>query len=231
MDLAWLRRWRGSAQRRLQVGRLRRAVMVPRMNRRIKRLESGQVGREKKLHDVDTGSTAFAAAGAMVLLTGVAQGDTSLTREGLRINAHSLQLRCQFSTDDTYTNGTSFCRMLIFIDRHNQGANPTVTQLLESPTWLDLREHEGFTRFKILYDKTFSLSNKLVGYQAATAREPSRRFIEVFKKFKSPIRIAYIGQAAPVANCGKNQIFLCLITSNTGAFPSYDIHSRVRFTD
>ncbi len=222
------RAWRYRA-RALAPGRGRRQVTLPSKNKkRIQRLEQGKVGQEKKLHDV-LPTSAFNNAGIVSHLTGIAQGDSSQNRDGLRIKIHSLQGKITLTSNDANPTWEGV-RIILFIDKHCQELNPAVGDVLETANWVAFREHEGFTRFKIFYDKTWVLRNQQVGWNAQTVQTETVRYIDYFKKWKRPLNIAYSGTAAPVANAITNNIFMLAISSDAANNGTYACNFRFRFT-
>lgn len=203
-----------------------RARLVPlsnarRLSKRVKKLERGITGCEWKTHDVAGGGN-MTTAGTIELLTGIQQGDTSLTREGLKIRLQSLFVQGIVNTNSSL-DSSCHGRLIIFFDTQQHGTAPVVTDVLETADELALPEHENQNRFIIVKDKHFVITPQISGSAAS-------RFFKIYRKFKGR-RIFYIGTGAAAANMGKGQLYALYISGQGTYPPVLDFEARVRFTE
>ncbi len=104
---------------------------------KIKRLQNGD-GQELFTHDVTT-NTAPTTTGTFQRLSAIAQGDQSTNRHGLQIQPKHLQVRLRWTQHATAT--LSLLRIIFFIDKEQEGTDPTAAELLESDVVVSLPEH------------------------------------------------------------------------------------------
>ncbi len=180
-----------------------------------------QMGHELNTHDFLL-STAPTTTGLISLISGMAQGDTSLTREGLKIQPKHLEWKFQINQHATSTAVPKHTavRIIIFRDVDQQGIIPTVAMLLEADTITAMPEHDTRPRFKILRDMTFILSG--AGQIAS--------FSKGIIKFGKSAQIWYQGSAASIANMGKNNLFMYTVSDDANA-PPVALQLRLRFTN
>lgn len=174
---------------------------------RIKKLERGQSAKEFKYHDFTVNATSSSTPTSTVM-NAIAQGDTSLTREGLEIHVQSIQLAWQMKTNSA-ANKAYVYRVVLLKDTMNQGVAPVWTDVYESNSHLALKERHvaAHGRFKIYYDKTFVVN------PAITLVE-NLRTKKYYKRFKRPIKISYDDTGA--GDWQKNSLFI-LVIGNTAA--------------
>lgn len=190
---------------------------IIRLNRRITRLERGGY-QELKTHDKSSEGTR-GTTGTIIPLSEVAQGDTSLTREGL-------QIRPRFLVYKIFANGnssgpTNQVRLIIFTDKGNQGTYPTAAQLLEADSMTSWAEHDTRPRFKIHRDMIISVP---YGTNNATFRKG-------IIKFNKNKKIWYTGTTAAEASNGKNALFAYIISNDNTNQPTCSLYTRLRFVD
>lgn len=190
--------------------------------RRISRLERGVTGKERKVHDIQINGNVTNSA-VFHHLTGIAQGDQSVQREGLKINLVSIQARISCQSNPVQ-QGYQPVRFILFIDRNCNGANPAITEVLESNQYNSLTAHEWRNRFHILMDKTIATNNQ-------TENDSRGICFKYYKRFPRGRKVFYKGTAAPIANAASNQLFLLLIGDNATNYPIIDTEWRITFTD
>ncbi len=221
----WGRRLRGSRSRWTKrfTGKQPREK---RQNYRISRLESGVTGKELKTHDVADTAPCTAVAD-VILVNSIAQGVTSLTREGLTVNLVSVQLKYFLTSDVASAANDKNSRVMLVFDRHNNGVLPDVTgQILEDTDTLAFREHEFARRFIVVYDSRHVLGNK------GTAASPIKNSISrsFYKKWKKPKKLRWQGAAAGIANCQGLTFFLVFFGDNAASPSTINYNLRIRFT-
>ncbi len=189
-----------------------------RLSKRITRLEKGY-GKELKTHDT-ANSAAVDTTGTFATLSGIAQGDTSLTREGLQVRPRHLEWKIQATVHASASQ--SIWRCIIFVDRENQGVAPTAAQLLEADTIIAFPEHDTRPRFKILRDLIGTLFND--GGREIIFRKGIIRFGKRFK-------IWFSGTTGAEGSLGKNTLWAYFVSSEATNAPTVALQSRLRFVD
>lgn len=157
-------------------------------------------------------------------LSTTTQGNTSGTRDGLKIYARYLHLRGTVAWKTTATQAT-VVRLIVFIDKAGIGAKPTIAQLLENN---NIRSHynnvnEG-KRFVILRDKI--IQNK---YPSASTMETY-----VNMKIKLNRNIYYLNSTTNDDSLGKGQVHCILVgdlpTTSTDT-PGFNFETRIYYQD
>lgn len=118
------------------------------------------VNTEHKYHDV-INNTGISATGTIVNLTsGIAQGDTAVTRDGSSIKLARLSLRIHLTINSNAT--ASMARIILFRGKQENGGTYTVTDILDNGTttyqMIAPKTRTERFRTKFIYDKTSSLS-------------------------------------------------------------------------
>lgn len=194
-----------------------------RLAKRVRKLERGQVGKEFKVHDVSD-STTIPDGGTVTCLNLIAQGDQSLSnREGLEIDLQSINARFKITSNDQ-TNDASLNRIIIFSDRHNQGVLPLVTELLEAASEMDFKEHDENNRFRIYYDKTFTITPMISEAHVI-------KFFKYYKRFKKPLRMYYKLTTAAQAAMSENSLYMLHIGDHASNLPNLVYEIRITYTD
>lgn len=193
-------------------------INIGRLSSRIKRLEQGYDKEMKTYDDTRSGALPNTGAGEINCISDMAQGDTSITREGLVIQPRHLEYKfvCLANSATLYQ-----ARVIIFVDTHQSGVAPTATELLETDASTSWIHHDTRPRFRILRDFW------MVPDTATKGAIVRRGIIKFGKKF----RIHYQGTGTGASSMGKNNIYLyCISNTATGA-PSFNIYTRLRFVD
>lgn len=176
--------------------------------------------------DVDTNVT---SAGAILYLSNMAQGDTEITRNGVSILPKGISVRMKMTINGSATN--SLCRAMIVVDRECDGAEPSISEVLDSVDVMSFRNRDNKGRFAMLYDKTFTL-------RALDKQEINIKFN---KKFNSPSKrpnpkrkwyhIQYGGSSAAITDLRKGNIFLFFISDEATYSPTVKTFSRLTYVD
>lgn len=149
----------GPAIRVNQKGRIPKKSKKPKKGpvtrKEVAKIANKQIAKqaEKKYH-LATTTGAKDWAGACIDLTGIAQGDTDITRDGDELYLKSIRLKSLIQYADTY----NACRTIIF--QWYDDTTPTPGDVL-SPTYVGGQQaplapykHDLASKFKILFDKT-----------------------------------------------------------------------------
>jgi len=190
---------------------------VSKLNRRINSIEKGKY---KELKTFDSVSTTTAVpAGLLYCISNMAQGDTSITREGLQIQPRNLQFKITCTVDAAFR--TSLNRIIILEDKEQHGVIPTIADVLEAVSCTDFTEHDTRPRFRIIRDMVIPINN--------TRRQI---FLKGIIKFGKSKKIYYSGTTAADVSQGKNALYVIYMTSeSTGNGPDIQVRTRLRFVD
>lgn len=155
-------------------------------------------------------------AGSQSYNSGVGQGDTSDTRAGLRINAHTFYANFNYKM-----TASSNVRFIIVRDTMNQGAVPLITEVLETASVISPLNYNNFIaqkRFILLKDHTrhFTVGGVL--------------FDTSLNKFKLDVQLSYGGNGFGVSDARKNSIFVYTVT-DTASAGTLELYTRLDFTD
>lgn len=183
--------------------------------RKIKRIQRGSL-HELKTHDAVV-TTAPGTTGVITLLSGIGQGDTSLSREGLVIAPKNLQYRFRFVQHASATS--TFIRVIIFTDTEQHGVIPGLLDLLEVDDDMSFIEHDTRPRFRILRDMNFVLGDTNV----------KEIFVKGYIKLRGKMNFG--GTAATITSMGKNALFMYIVSSEASNVPARVTSFRLRYTD
>lgn len=191
---------------------------LKRLNNRVKRLEQGFDKEMKTYDDSRSGALPDTGSGEIACISDMAQGDTSITREGLVIQPRHLEYKfvCLANSATLYQ-----ARLIIFLDTQQSGTPPTAAQLLESDVSTAWIEHDTRPRFRILRD--FWLVPD-TGTRAAIVK---RGII----KFPKNMRIHYSGTTSGDASMAKNNLYIYCTSNTASGAPSLNLYTRLRFVD
>lgn len=193
--------------------------------RRVARLEKRAKAQELKTHDISA-STTYSSTGTVSYLSGIAQGDQSINREGLKINAIKLYGRARI-IGNTTSSSAQIIRIIIFRDKDCNGALPTITGsdgLLEVASPDSLFSHETRNRFRIMFDRTWTvgsdgsdgLDQKSVRINAALPRKG--------------LTCYYSGTGSAIADADANGLFMLIIVADDGTnHPTVSSNLRLRY--
>lgn len=200
-------------------GSLKKPSKIQSLENRLKRVEKGG-NKELKTHDYTHSGQDITNTGVVYHISNIAQGSSSLTRNGLEIRLHSVY----FKTYSTHSSAIgSHNRNILFFDTENDGALPGVADVLETASSLAFKEHDEKGRFKFIWDTNWTQNLKAVG-------NLELHYKEKYKRFKNPKTIYYRGTASPVANAGKNNLFLLVIGNLGSTYDEQIVNIRLRFT-
>lgn len=188
---------------------------MPYVLRSIKMMKT-MINSEEHYKDISNNTT-FTSAGDIQFLSGIAQGDTDITRSGNKVLLKDILFRVNINSNSATQNTT--VRMILFVDKECDGANPTVAQLLTSASPLSPLNMDFSKRFVIISDKLMSFSN--TGQQERT-----------FKIYKTlNFHALFDGNLVTVADAKENHIFALFISDTAANNPGYSYTSRIKFYD
>lgn len=160
-------------------------------------------------------------------MSGVAEGDLSSTREGLRIWARSIRINYECKWNATANGCDETVRILVVRDKLYQGTAPTTALILqEVSTYSTLsqrnNELEG-KRFIFLYDRIHRNPN-----QVSTDTYSAGKRLIIPLKFP----IHYTGSTSTSTDCGKNALWFFAIGDQSvasGNCPDVRVSARLYF--
>lgn len=182
----------------------------------------GMINCEKKTVDINASITGVTYNGSVTSLSAIAQGDTSITRDGKSILAKSLLIRG--SVVSNASASFNVVRVIVFQDRYNTGTAPTASNLLETTgsasAPYSALNHLASGRFKILY-------TRLIFVVASSEAKviPFKAYIPLNTHVK------YDGPNS--TDDYKNSLYCCFIsaTAPAGTNPDVNLYSRMSFYD
>lgn len=195
----------------------------------------GYIGMETKFIDHEYGSTTVnfviptsLTDPAVGSLSAISQGDGESNRDGRKVTLKSIHI----NGNVTRTSGTnsSRVRLLLVHDSQTNGSALSPEDVLLIPTSATalatyaFRNLQHTSRFKVLYDKTFTLTPSL-GFDgvSAVSNTPEVNF-KINKKLNMPV--TYKDTSADVANITDNSLHLMCVTDSTGVVLQYNVRTR-----
>lgn len=206
------------------------------LDKKIKKLQRDQ---ELKYSDVYQANNDITTGAFVVLLNGIASGTDSDQRIGDEVRATSIQWRMNFSSDPVATIPT-LVRYILFWDKQANGLSPVIaggagtTSLLDNTIVTDLTlapyNHESSDRFRVLFDKTFTLEPFSLAVGGGAAMQ---RYMTSHKKINLSRRVKHDGDTATFADIVTNALWFTFISdvAAAGINPQVEFGSRYYFKD
>lgn len=158
-------------------------------------------------------------------LNALSQGAAASDRVGRKIQVRSIEMRGYLYGDSAAV--VNHVRLVVVQDKQANGAAPSWTDIYDSNLYYSLRNLAKKQRFKILWDKTYTL----VGNSSAP-QDTTSKHVQMYKKVN--IQTDYnSGNAGTVADIDKNSIYvfaIALAGSGTGDM-QWNGTARIRYTD
>ncbi len=172
-----------------------------------------------------SGNPTYDRSGTVVYLSGIDQGDSTITREGNSIKMQHFRLRFFLTHNASNTSGCAH-RILIVRDLQNQGATITANDVLETVATSNApNAFIDFTngplqnkRFGIVYDREF-------------VTHPYRPILTENFVSNHDCHVYYRGTDSAVTAAGNGSYFLIAVCSDTTNLPSIVYNTRMEFTD
>lgn len=199
---------------------------------------------EKKFHDATSGVVTSSTSGTGMkfsVISGIAQGTSSIQRVGRRIFGWDLFLKGYVQlteTADLPSAGVEM-RVLVVKDRQSNGNTPDIDEILDVGATVThkpfaFRNLENTRRFEIMYDHTFVINAKATvqtdGAGANSTMENKIPF-HFSKKWKDGLKIIYqTGEGGGLSNTIQdNNVWVIAYAQNTSG--EIVVNSRFRYTD
>lgn len=218
----------------------KRVPRISTLNKKIKRIEDT---RELKYHDSAAAGATVDDQGQLYLLNGIQTGDTQYQRTGAEVQSTSIQIRGYFTNNELEINGIVF-RMIIFWDRQCNGAAPlVVSNSAGTPGLLYATSggesvnlpfmYETNDRFRVIYDKRFSINPKLVGNVTSGETDAVGRMRLAFKKkIKLNRRVKYDDVNGVITDINTNSLWVVFLSNDTNTnLPTIHYNARYYFKD
>ncbi len=217
-------------QRGRRFGVQRRRIM-PRAALRGRRA----VVRELKFFDNVKGSTNLATAGVILddSINEIVQGVTESNRIGRKCTIRSVNIHgfWSYPTTQTVANMDNRFRILVYWDKQANGATAAVTDVLESASVDSFRNLANSGRFRVLYDRVFTIT-VAGGMQTAAGTPNAIPIIRTWTLFKScNIPIEFSAATGAIGEIRSNNIGVLGLCSGAAELPSVGYTSRLRFSD
>lgn len=173
---------------------------------------------ERKFHIVAATHAPSLSTWNISLLSGIAQGDTSQTRDGNKCKA--ISLHCQGNAFLDSSASATVVRIIIFKDKSSQGAQPVATDLLQTQNYISSYNNVNCPyRFKVLLDKTIDLSS--TGTQV--------RNFDYFIKLQQ--HLTYGGAGGNQSDCEQGHLYIATLSNETTNLPDIVFNNRLTFVD
>lgn len=217
-----------------------RKPTVKSLDKRVKAINKKEEVKHKDFLFASDYMASGPGAGQMLLLNGLVQGDTNLTREGNKVYITSIQIKAVIITNVLLTSATEY-RIIVFRDNFPNGVAPTAGSLLDIniiTAYLYAPYNAKYqTRYKILYDKR-GVSNPsvhLVEGAGPTVTSVIQKKISIQLKRKLGFIANYgLGNAGTIADITHGAIYILLLSNRTigdADGPTFLGGSRVNFKD
>ncbi len=163
------------------------------------------------------------AAGTIVPLTNVAQGDTSSTRTGDSIKLTSLTMKANISMSTSSVQ--THCVIFLVEDKQTNSALYTTSQLLT-----DVTQHDSIVsslnldnkyRFRVIKRWNFTLEDN--GKQS--------KYIKFYHRFHEKYHLRYDGNAGTIADLSSKSLSLLFIGNEGTNRPNITFNIRIRYLD
>lgn len=188
---------------------------------------------ELKFHDIDVDLAAGDRSAGAILNAGsinlIAQGVTESQRIGRKCTIKNINWRGQLQLVASATIGTpQTCRLMLILDKQCNGAAATVGGVLESTNYQSFNNLANKGRFQTLSDQAYTLNPKAAGGNG-TANDVAAVLMDFAIYKKCDLSIEFDSTAGAITEIRSNNLFILLITSDTGSLISLDSKIRLRF--
>lgn len=156
--------------------------------------------------------------GGVQLLNGLARGDDIGSRVGREVVLKSIELRATGRvTDTTGTDQTQ--RILVVYDRQANAAAPAIADVLAAANVLYPRNLENRRRFKILFDRSYTLN--------ASGEAGSQKHMKWYRRLDHPV-VFNSGNAGTVADITSGSLYAMVLGNNAPGVTAGTVSGRVR---
>lgn len=174
---------------------------------------------EVKHHDV-VSSTTVPNTGTIIGLSAIAQGDGATNRDGDSIKLLNSTLRFEINTDATEQKNTQM-RFILFRGKQEDQSGFSVTEILESASFISPKSYENRFKTKILMDKTYTCA-----LSSNSTTDFSSKYIDHVQKL-----IGHVQFATGTTSIENGGLYLLMISNQTTLVPTVFYNIRTTFTD
>jgi hypothetical protein len=177
---------------------------------------------ETKFVDQQLSGSASSTA-QVLLLSGIAQGDTGSTRDGnsVKLVGGAVRIGCLQHTSATTTR----VRVMIVADTRNQGGDPTPADIVSMSTsgltMPNLASEPG--RFVILHDKAF--------WQVIGTQSQAVHYDVDLAPMVRDLHLTFAGTGSTVADIRGLALYVYLYAAEATNTPTYFMASRLLYVD
>ncbi|AXH73549.1 MAG: coat protein [Doliovirus lythtis] len=186
------------------------------------------LGTELKFLDTTATTNNVATTGVIhnASLNLIPQGVTESQRVGRKCTIKSLHLRwtAQLNDTGTATSTDDGVRILVYLDKQCNGATATVTDILESASYLSFNNLSNKNRFRVLMDKTCDISAT-----AAISATFGQKGMTYQWHWRGNMPIEFSSTTGAITEIRSNNIGVLLVSDN--ARINVVSNCRVRFAD
>ncbi len=175
---------------------------------------------EIKNHDVQTTSAALDQTFDINQLTNIAQGDTTVTRDGAQCKVVAVEFNALIIANDT--NPKTAVRLMLVCDKQTNQAIYNIADLLDDSTAVDNivspLNLNNKHRFNVIYDRVHYCSL-------------AKPVIHVKRTFKMNLLIRYDGSTPSIADLTQNSLSFNTVSNEATNTPTIAFFHRIRYVD
>ena len=172
--------------------------------------------KEDKFHDVSWTSANISNTGAITLdsLLKIAAGTGESQRVGREIVVQCIEMNmhCSMASQGDMTS-TDQLRVLVYVDNNANGATATVTDILESTSWLAFYNRANDERFDILLDEFITFNPRAAAGDGTTNASHTTSILQRYK-LNTQLKVLYSGTAGLLTEIASTNIGVLAITNN-----------------
>ncbi len=176
---------------------------------------------ERKNHDSSGTAVARDTTADIISLTSIAQGDTTVQRDGSQCKLVSLALKYFIEINPSAT--TTQVRVMIVLDKQTNQLIYGIADLLHDVTADDIivspRNLDNMRRFTVLMDRVHTYG----------ALGPTTSYHKFYKKLNIVLR--FDNAAAAITSMTENSLSLIFVSNEATNTPVVTHHLRLRFVD
>lgn len=188
---------------------------------------------ERKAHNTTVAMTLSQSGGTHFPLNGLAQGSTNAERIGNKITLKSLRFRMILDSADVYNN----CRILLVRLRADLVMLPPadlIAYILEDPAnfMTSFYKRNGFTPYKIMHDKRYTLGGRLGNHSGASATSIAvQRLVDINVPIKKGGVAVDYNSSNDVGDTTESYVLIGISDSGVTPYPALNGYCRAIFTD